>query len=264
MRNAVPLLDERTIVLNGDVLTDVDLGAIVARHEEQGASATIVLTPVPNPAAYGLVETDPEGRVLRFIEKPEPGADHHRHHQRRHLRARDGRPRADARRREPLDRARLLPRPARARRPGRRARPPRLLDRHRHPREVPAGPPRHPERPLSRRPRRRAAGRGVGAPDRPRVPGSPPRRALLRRARGARSRPERGSGPDAVLVADVRVQAGALRARQRPLARGRGRGRTARSREASSGRAIRLGRSSVLRDVVLGEGTVVSDYSRTL
>ena len=70
VRNALDLLDERTVVFNGDVLTDVDLSSIVARHEQAGASATILLTPVPNPAAYGLVETDDSGRVRRFVEKP--------------------------------------------------------------------------------------------------------------------------------------------------------------------------------------------------
>ncbi len=58
--------------MNGDVLTDVDLAAVVARHETERASASILLTPVPNPAAYGLVETDAAGRVLRFLEKPRP------------------------------------------------------------------------------------------------------------------------------------------------------------------------------------------------
>ena len=72
VKNAEPLLDERTIVLNGDILTDLDLAAVVARHQADRASATIVLTPVANPAAYGLVETDLEGRVLRFVEKPRP------------------------------------------------------------------------------------------------------------------------------------------------------------------------------------------------
>jgi NDP-sugar pyrophosphorylase family protein len=70
VRHALELLDERTIVMNGDVLSDVDLAGLVKRHESQRASATILLTPVPNPAAYGLVETDPAGRVLRFLEKP--------------------------------------------------------------------------------------------------------------------------------------------------------------------------------------------------
>ena len=72
VRNALELLDDRTIVMNGDVLTDVDLAQLVRRHEQQQASATILLTPVPNPSAYGLVETDASGRVLRFREKPKP------------------------------------------------------------------------------------------------------------------------------------------------------------------------------------------------
>jgi len=72
VKNALPFLDERTIVLNGDVLTDLDLRALLQRHEETRARATIFLTPVANPSAYGLVETDPDGRVLRFVEKPDP------------------------------------------------------------------------------------------------------------------------------------------------------------------------------------------------
>jgi len=72
VKNAESLLDERTVVLNGDVLADLDLAAVVARHAAERASATIVLTPVSNPAAYGLVETDLQGRVQRFVEKPRP------------------------------------------------------------------------------------------------------------------------------------------------------------------------------------------------
>jgi mannose-1-phosphate guanylyltransferase len=72
VRNALDLLDDRTIVMNGDVLTDVDLAGLVRRHEEQRAAATILLTAVPNPSAYGLVETDAASRVLRFREKPKP------------------------------------------------------------------------------------------------------------------------------------------------------------------------------------------------
>lgn len=71
VKNAEPHLDQRTIVLNGDVLTDVDLPGVLAAHLSAGAAATIVLTPVPNPAAYGLVETE-GGRVRRFLEKPDP------------------------------------------------------------------------------------------------------------------------------------------------------------------------------------------------
>ena len=60
------------IVFNGDVLTDTDLGAVVALHQDRQARATIVLTPVENPSAYGLVETDNEGNVTQFLEKPNP------------------------------------------------------------------------------------------------------------------------------------------------------------------------------------------------
>lgn len=72
VKNAEARLDDTTIVLNGDVLTDVDLPAVLALHQATRAAATIVLTPVPNPAAYGLVESDGDGRVRRFIEKPSP------------------------------------------------------------------------------------------------------------------------------------------------------------------------------------------------
>ena len=58
------------MVFNGDVLTQVDLGAVLRLHRERKAKATIVLTPVDNPRAYGLVETDANGNVSRFLEKP--------------------------------------------------------------------------------------------------------------------------------------------------------------------------------------------------
>jgi NDP-sugar pyrophosphorylase family protein len=65
-------LDDSVVVFNGDVLTNVDLPAVLRLHRERRAKATIVLTPVANPAAYGLVETDPDGTVRRFLEKPKP------------------------------------------------------------------------------------------------------------------------------------------------------------------------------------------------
>jgi mannose-1-phosphate guanylyltransferase len=61
------------VVFNGDVLTEVDLAAVIGLHRERHARATIVLTPVENPSAYGLVETDARQNVLRFLEKPKPG-----------------------------------------------------------------------------------------------------------------------------------------------------------------------------------------------
>jgi NDP-sugar pyrophosphorylase family protein len=69
---ASPLAAEPIVVFNGDVLTTVDLGAVLARHRALKARATIVLTPVDNPLAYGLVETDASGHVRAFIEKPDP------------------------------------------------------------------------------------------------------------------------------------------------------------------------------------------------
>jgi NDP-sugar pyrophosphorylase family protein len=70
VRNAADLVRGRVVVLNGDVLTDLDLTAMLRAHEARGAAATIYLTPVENPTAYGLVELEPDGRVHRFLEKP--------------------------------------------------------------------------------------------------------------------------------------------------------------------------------------------------
>ena len=69
---AEPYLDGTTIVFNGDVLTEIDLAALVEHHRTRRARATIVLAPVADPARYGLVETDGAGNVTRFIEKPAP------------------------------------------------------------------------------------------------------------------------------------------------------------------------------------------------
>ena len=57
-------------MFNGDVLTQIDLAAVLRLHRERKAKATIVLTPVDNPRAYGLVETDADGNIQRFLEKP--------------------------------------------------------------------------------------------------------------------------------------------------------------------------------------------------
>ena len=59
------------LVLNGDVLTDLDIGAMVASHRAAGAEATLALTEVDDPSRYGVVPTDAEGRVLGFVEKPD-------------------------------------------------------------------------------------------------------------------------------------------------------------------------------------------------
>src|SRR5689334_10360840 len=72
VRYAGESLHDSVVVFNGDVLTQVDLGAVIAMHRERKARATIVLTPVDNPSAYGLVESDAEGNIRRFLEKPKP------------------------------------------------------------------------------------------------------------------------------------------------------------------------------------------------
>ena len=69
---AEPYLDDTVVVFNGDVLSAIDLRTVVDLHRSRGARATIVLTPVDNPSAYGLVETDADGNVRAFREKPNP------------------------------------------------------------------------------------------------------------------------------------------------------------------------------------------------
>ncbi len=69
-RFAANLLNRSTVVLNGDILTGLKIEEMAALHREKQAEATIFLTPVENPAAYGLVETGTDGQVERFLEKP--------------------------------------------------------------------------------------------------------------------------------------------------------------------------------------------------
>jgi mannose-1-phosphate guanylyltransferase len=66
-------LEGRFLVLNGDVLTDIDLGAQLAQHAQTGARATLALVEVEDPTAYGLVRCDGNGAVTAFVEKPGPG-----------------------------------------------------------------------------------------------------------------------------------------------------------------------------------------------
>lgn len=63
-------IDDTFLVVNGDVLTDLDIGALVGMHRARAAAATISLTPVDDPSAFGVVPTDDAGRVQAFIEKP--------------------------------------------------------------------------------------------------------------------------------------------------------------------------------------------------
>lgn len=66
-------VDSTFLVVNGDVLTDLDVSALVAFHRDRGAEATIALTPVEDPSRFGVVPTGPDGSVVAFIEKPPAG-----------------------------------------------------------------------------------------------------------------------------------------------------------------------------------------------
>jgi mannose-1-phosphate guanylyltransferase len=70
LKYAEELLGDRFLMLNGDVLTDIDLTAQIAQHERTGARGTLALVPVADPTAYGLVRTTGEGEVTGFVEKP--------------------------------------------------------------------------------------------------------------------------------------------------------------------------------------------------
>jgi mannose-1-phosphate guanylyltransferase len=70
LKFAEDLLDERFLMLNGDVLTDIDLTAQIAQHEASGATATLALVPVDDPTAYGLVRCHDDHAVKEFVEKP--------------------------------------------------------------------------------------------------------------------------------------------------------------------------------------------------
>jgi NDP-sugar pyrophosphorylase family protein len=70
LKAAENLIDDTTVVLNGDVLTDTDLREVIQFHKDHKADATIVTKRVMNPSGYGLVEAGHDGRVARFIEKP--------------------------------------------------------------------------------------------------------------------------------------------------------------------------------------------------
>ncbi len=64
-------INETFIVVNGDVITELDVGLVWNRHREIGAEATLALTKVSDPSAYGVVPTDVNGRVEGFVEKPD-------------------------------------------------------------------------------------------------------------------------------------------------------------------------------------------------
>ena len=74
LKFAERFLDERFLMLNGDVLTDLDLSAQIAQHELTGATGTLALVPVPDPSSYGLVRVREDRSVDEFLEKPSADA----------------------------------------------------------------------------------------------------------------------------------------------------------------------------------------------
>ena len=90
VRNAIDELDERFLVISGDVLTDIDLTAIVKEHDEKQALATIGLVRVENPLEFGIVITHDDGSIERFLEKPSWGQVFSDTINTGHLRARAG------------------------------------------------------------------------------------------------------------------------------------------------------------------------------
>lgn len=66
-------VDDTFVVANGDIITDLSIADLIAAHRRLGAQATLHLTPVADPSAFGVVEVDDVGQVLRFVEKPQPG-----------------------------------------------------------------------------------------------------------------------------------------------------------------------------------------------
>ena len=74
LKFAESLLADRFLMLNGDVLSDMDLSAQIAQHEKSGAKGTLALVPVEDPTAYGLVRLNDDRSVSEFVEKPSPDA----------------------------------------------------------------------------------------------------------------------------------------------------------------------------------------------
>lgn len=73
IKNAEKFLDEPFLVLNGDVFTDLDVAAMYRFHREKRAKITIARMPVEDFTSYGVIETDAQGKIIRFLEKPSPG-----------------------------------------------------------------------------------------------------------------------------------------------------------------------------------------------
>ena len=245
LKFAEEFLDERFLMLNGDVLTDLDLSAQIAQHEATGATGTLALVPVPDPSSYGLVRLREDGAVEEFLEKPSPDAvlDTNLISAGAYVLERSVLDLIAPDRNVSIERE-IWPR---ARRPGplrlRRRR--RLLDRRRDARALPAGDLRHPrgQRAHGRRGqarRRLPVDRPVGAGRRARGAARDRRRRLRRSRAGAHV------GSLAVLGEDVSIGAGSIVERAVVLD------------------GARVGEDCILRDCIVGPGARIGDRSQII
>ena len=108
LKYAEELLEERFLMLNGDVLTDIDLTAQIEQHERTGATGTLALVPVTDPSAYGLVRLNDDASVQGVPREAAGRPDRHEPHLRRRVRPRAQRARPRPARQAGLDRARGL------------------------------------------------------------------------------------------------------------------------------------------------------------
>ena len=263
VRNAMDELDERFLVISGDVLTDIDL----SRHRRRSttsseALATIGLVRVENPLEFGIVITQ-RGRLDRALPREaDVGPGVQRHHQHRHLRARA----RDLRLHRSRPAGRLLqrgvPGAARRRQAALRRRRRGLLGGRRHARGLRRRPQGHPRR-QGRRSTSPASSSadGVWLGEGAEIhPDADDRRARRSSATTAASRPARASAEYTVLGANVRV-----RGRRRPRARRRPRQRLPRRGRAPAGRRRRPGlrpaqrRARARRASVLGDECFVGE-----
>ncbi len=136
-------LDGTVVVFNGDVLTQIDLSAVLRLHRERAARATIVLTPVDNPSAYGVVENRFRQQRSAVPRKTHAPREFLQDDQCRHLRHRARHARPHSERHAVVHRAKFFSLPRGARGTLRRLRVPWLLDRHRHADQIPTGASRH-------------------------------------------------------------------------------------------------------------------------
>ncbi len=73
VKNAQEFLDEPFLIISGDAVTDINLQQVIGFHQEKGSEATLTLYRVPNPLEYGVIITDPDGKITQFLEKPSWG-----------------------------------------------------------------------------------------------------------------------------------------------------------------------------------------------